>query len=233
MKRLILIIATIFFLTSCVSDNENNVASEATKKPKIPKIQNSDQVNLQANLLGSTNPNSDTQTGSPDMDGLINRINENLEQKNITVKDIDRGWYYGSENEKKWGTPSTWIWVNEGENSHWISPSALEKTTDIETDTLCRNTGGYYVISCAQRDLPHCEHIPENVCRCSDGTKWSDDQGCLLIDLDDKFVEISPAELKQGWYTGLNTQKKSNTPSTWIWSENGAKSKWQNPGSLK
>lgn len=230
MKRLFLIIATIIFLTSCSSDNGDNMATETIKKPKLPKLPSSAQASLQANLLGSTKSITDTKNET-DMDGLINRINQNLDQQNITLKDIDRGWYYGSEDERKWGTPSTWIWVNEGENSHWISPSALEKTSDIETDTLCRKTGGYYIISCAERDLPHCEHIPKNICRCSDGTKWSKDEGCLLVDVEDKFIEINPEELKQGWYLGLNTQKKLNTPSTWILSENGKDSKWQNPGS--
>jgi hypothetical protein len=231
MKRFFLLIATIIILTSCSSDNGNNLAS-ISKKPKIPKLPTATQTNLEANLLGSTKLNTDTKNDDTDMDGLIKRINQNLEQKNITIEDIDRGWYYGSEDEKKWGTPSAWIWVNEGENSRWISPTALEKTSDIEADTLCRNTGGYYVISCAERDLAHCEHIPKNICRCLDGTIWSDAQGCILVNSDNKFIEITPEELKQGWYSGLNSQKKLNTPSTWIWNENGKDSKWQNPGSL-
>jgi len=232
MKRLFLVIATIIFLTSCSSDNGDSMAMATTKKPKIPKLPSSAQANLQANLLGSTKSIPDVKADDTDMDGLIDRINKNLEQQNITVKDIDRGWYYGNEDEKKWGTPSTWIWVNKGKNSLWISPSALVKTSDLETDALCRKTGGYYVISCAERNLPHCEHIPENICRCSEGTEWLDSQGCILVNAADKPIEISPGELKQGWYLGLNNQKKLNTPSTWVWSENGQKSKWQNPGAL-
>jgi hypothetical protein len=113
-----------------------------------------------------------------------------------------------------------------------ISPAALEQATDVEDDTLCRKTGGYYVISCAERDLPHCEHISQNECRCSDGTKWIESQGCILVKSDDEFAKITPEELKQGWYYGLNSQKKLDTPSNWIWSENGMESRWQNPGAL-
>src|SRR5512137_3037234 len=157
MKRLLLLIVAIAFLTSCSSDG-NDVAMASVKKPKLPTNQDSAQAGLQADILGSTEQTTDIAVDNTDMDGLINRINQNLEQKNITIGDIDRGWYYGSEDERKWCTPSTWIWVNEGKESHWISPTALEQATDVEDDALCRKTAGYYIISCAERDLPHCEH---------------------------------------------------------------------------
>jgi hypothetical protein len=117
MKRLLLLIVAITFLTSC-SSGGNDIAMASVKKPKLPQIQDSAQAGLQANLLGSTDQPTNIKTDDTDMDGLINRINQNLEQRNITLGDIDRGWYYGSEDERKWGTPNTWIWVNEGKESH-------------------------------------------------------------------------------------------------------------------
>ena len=230
MKRLFLLIVTIITLTACAADS----TGEARKKPRLPDKPKIAQASLQANLLGSSRIQEDEgeNDDETDMEGLIERINQNIEQKNITVEDVERGWYYGSEDEKKWGTPSAWIWVNEDAKSHWISPNALEQVKDIEADKLCRATGGYYVISCVERELPHCENIAQSECRCSDSTKWVDDQGCILTGSEDKYTEINSEELKQGWYYGLNSQKKLNTPSNWIWSENGNNSRWQNPGAL-
>ena len=37
---------------------------------------------------------------------------------------------------------------------------------------------------------------------------------------------ITPAELAQGWYGGLEYQKKLDTPMDWIWIDAGRSSKW-------
>jgi len=236
MKKLFLLLMTIVILSACSSDNNSQISQENSNKPKIPHRPKIAQANLEANLLGSTDTQKEMQeeSSSPetDMSGLIERINENLEQSNITVQDVERGWYYGSENERKIGTPNTWIWVDEGERSHWISPTALDQLKDIRDDKLCRETGGYYVISCMDRDLPLCENISKSECKCQENTKWQDLQGCVLIDKDGKFVEISSSDVKQGWYAGPINGKKFNTPSNWIWSENGNDSKWKNPGAF-
>ena len=60
-------------------------------------------------------------------------------------------------------------------------------------------------------------------------TRWKEDQGCLLTNDKDEFVPISDQELKEGHYLGLISQKKLNTPPTWVWQEAGQKSSWQNP----
>ena len=229
MKRLLLISVGLLILTACSSDNSD--IAQSGKKPRLPNIPVSAQAGLQANMLGSEKMAEKPAEIKTDMGGLIDRINQNLEQENITVQDIDRGWYYGSEDKQKWGTPDTWIWVNEGNKSHWISPAALEHENNMESDSMCRGTGGHYVISCAQSNLPHCEYIPQSECVCADGTKWHDSQGCILFK-NDNFVEISKEDLQKGWYSGSNSQKKLNTPSNWIWSENGKDSKWRNQGTL-
>jgi hypothetical protein len=225
MKRLFLASIAIIVLTACSPSDQANL--NGGKKPGLPKKPAIQQNNLQANLLGAVNDKNDNDIG-----GLVDRINKNLEQKNITDDDIKRGWYYGSADEKKWGTPSNWIWINEGYQSSWISPNALEQQKDIKTDALCRKTAGHYVISCIERDLPHCEHIAQSKCDCSDGTKWVDNQGCVLIDDKDEFVKITPDELKQGWYSGAQNAKKLDTPLSWIWLDNGDKPQWQNPGAF-
>jgi hypothetical protein len=232
MKRLIIFFISAFILSACSSEDLSGTQA-STKKPRIPRTPVA-QANMEADLLGSTKTQIADKDENEDeyMKGLLGRINQNLEQRNITLEDIDRGWYYGSEDERKWGTPAAWIWVNEGSKSHWISPSALEQEKDMESDQLCRGTGGYYVISCVERDLPHCEHISTSECRCSDGTKWVDDQGCVVWSSDNGFVEITQDDIKQGWYLGTKNGKKLNTPTSWILSENGSNSRWQNPGTL-
>ena len=231
-----MLLTVIIILSACSTDNNSQISQENPNKPKIPQRPQIAQANLEANLLGSTVVQNEMQekNSSPetDMSALIDRINKNLEQSNITVQDVERGWYYGSENERKIGTPNTWIWVNEGEKSHWISPSALDQQKDIRDDKLCRETGGYYVISCLNRDLPLCENIPKSECKCQDNTTWLDLQGCILIDKDGKYIEINDSEINQGWYAGPINGKKFNTPSNWIWAENGSDSKWKNPGAF-
>jgi hypothetical protein len=232
MKRLFLSAIAIVILTAC-SSNTDQANLNIGKKPSLPK-KPTIQQNLQANILGTMRDNEEnTANSNSDIGGLIDRINKNLEQKNITDEDIKRGWYYGSEDEKKWGTPENWLWVNKSAESHWISPNALEQESDIEMDSLCRKTGGYYVISCVERDLPHCEHISKSECRCSHVTKWMDDsQGCISVNDKDEFIKITKEELNRGWYYGSQNGKKLNTPASWIWAKNGQESKWQNPGTL-
>jgi hypothetical protein len=230
MKRIFPILIALVFLAGCGGGGGQ---AGSTSKPRIPTAKTKPklpQVNLQANVLGSTRVQDNNEEKKEiDMGGLVERIDRNLASKNITVEDIERGWYYGSDDNRKWGTPQSWIWVNDGAKSHWISLDALQKVRDIETDELCRGTGGYYVISCVERELPHCEHIPESKCRCSVNAEWVDDQGCILTDRSGEFISINSDELKQGWYFGLSNEKKLDTPSNWIWSESGKQSRWRQP----
>jgi hypothetical protein len=230
MKRLFLSAIVIIILTACSSGGDQTDLS-VSKKPSMPTKPTIQQDSLQANLLNTTKTD-EIKNNEPNMGEIIDKINKNIDQKNITDDDLNRGWYYGSEDEKKWGTPSNWIWVNEGGKSRWISPNALEKEKDIEMDTLCRKTAGHYVISCIERDLPLCEHIAKNECRCLENTDWVENQGCILINDKKEFVKINSDELTQGWYHGLQNEKKLDTPSSWIWSKNGGESRWQNPGAF-
>ncbi len=231
MKHIIPILIVLVFLAGCGGsvNQVGNISKPripiAKTKPKLP------QLNLKADLLGSAHIKDEGKKTKEEVDigGLVDRIDRNLASKNVTLEDIDRGWYYGSEEERKWGTPQSWIWVNEGVKSHWISTDAIQSTRDMKNDEFCRGTGGYYVISCIERELPHCEYIPKSKCRCSSGTDYVDEQGCILIDGGHEFISINSDELKQGWYFGQSAEKKLNTPSSWIWVDGGKKSRWRQP----
>jgi len=223
MKKLLLVITAIFLLTACSSgqDLQAKKPKLPSKKPGIPSVKN-----LQANLLRSTDTAS---ADEPDMGRLVESINKNLELSNITGEDLERGWYYGKEDERKFGTPGSWEWVEDGKNSRWVSPNAVDVIEDISDDELCRRTAGIYVISCVEREVPFCEYVTESECRCSDGSGWIEGQGCILMKDNGDFIKIQNEELKQGWYFGLPNQKKLGTPSSWEWIEAGKQSKWRNP----
>lgn len=220
MKKL-LIILTVLFLTAC---SYGDKPASQTKKPSIPTGKM-----MQANALGATDIKKSADTGT-DVKKLIETINKNIEQENITAQDIKRGFYYvSSKEDKKLGTPNSWIWVNDGAKSRFISPNATNATNDIKIDELCRKTAGTYAISCIESETENCEYIPKSECRCVEHSKWVDNQGCILTK-GTNFVKIAPEELQQGWYKGLNSEKKLDTPASWVWLENGKESKWKNAG---
>lgn len=222
MKKIILIIVSLLFLTAC---NSSRIA-RFEDRPKIPKPKPSIPKMVQANLLDSTDT---ARAEGPDMERLVERINKTLTKPSVTSDDIERGWYYGDEDEKKFGTPTAWIWVDERSRSRWTSPNAVEISEDIENDELCRKTAGVYVISCIEREVEHCEYVPESTCRCSSDSKWVLEQGCIKTDDNEDLVSIAPDELMAGWYLGLPNEKKLDTPLNWIWVEKGKDSRWQNP----
>lgn len=41
----------------------------------------------------------------------------------ISPSDLEKGWYWGSENQKKPGTPKEWIFTEAGKSSCWHKPS--------------------------------------------------------------------------------------------------------------
>ena len=192
------------------------------KSPRIPESKA-----LQANVLETTRYNEDKE--ELDMDQLIEKINENLKQPAIAREEIQQGWYYGKKEDKKLGTPSSWIWIDDGSKSRWISPNSIEEANEMELDELCHKTGGTYIVSCLEREAENCQYVSESACRCFADTAWVDGQGCIFTNAEGKFVQISPDELRQGWYTGLATEKKLNTPLSWVWMDNGKESRWQNP----
>jgi hypothetical protein len=227
MRFFILIITSLILLTGCGTPSQIDgmpydqaSADQISKKPRIPNT-----GDLKASVLDvdAKDPEVD------DMEELLEKIDEELNRPNITKEDIERGWYYGSRHDMKYGTPGSWIWVGDSGESRWTSPNALEETDYFDARDLCTQTAGRYVISCLDTDIAGCEYVAKSWCYCSDGTKWYNEQGCILTDEEGEFVAISSDELRKGWYKGLPNQKKLNTPSSWIWIEGGQDSKWQNP----
>ena len=216
MRLCSLVIVSAFILTACGS---GFTATEITRKPKMP---------AKASVLEYRNAaiqNLDVE----DMEMLLNEIDKDLNRPNITEQDIRRGWYYGLETDMKYGTPTSWIWVNDSKESRWISPNIIEESDYEEEKILCDETAGKYIVSCIDTEVSDCEYIPETECRCIESSIWVDRQGCILTDEEGELVSVSQNELSQGWYLGLPNEKKLNTPSAWIWAEAGKDSRWQNP----
>jgi hypothetical protein len=228
MRKIVLILFSALLLTACGGGGTANIGGDGLARPQIPHKRPvlPDPKKEQAIWV-----NPDPFSGST-MDRLIDRINENVSPQNIMVQDIDRGWYLGGKNDKKDGTPSTWIWVDKGKDSAWTSPSSLNETDDINLEKLCSSTAGAYAFSCIEREFSGCEHIANSLCRCPDQTQWNEKQGCILLGRDLKPIAISSSDLKRGWYYGLPNEKKLDTPANWVWIEGGQKSRWQTQSPL-
>ncbi len=220
MKRLITVIIALLFLSACMSESVS-FKDNQRKKPRIPSGKS-----LQANALSGTNH---VKGDSVNIDRLVDTIDQNIKQPVIITEEIERGWYYGKKNEKKVGTPDSWIWLDEGFKSRWISPNALGDIGYQSTDDLCRSTGGVYAISCLERETSDCQFISESVCRCPAASKWAESQGCILTDESDEWVSVTPDDLRRGWYEGGVHEKKLNTPLSWVWVAVGGGGRWQNP----
>ncbi len=231
MKKLFPIFISIFLLTACGGGGTANLAgASGATKPQIPaKRPLLPDPNKQEPIEPWVNP--DPFSGSA-MDRLIDKINVNVSAPNISAQDIERGWYLGGKNDRRDGTPSTWVWVDRGKESVWTSPTSLDEADDLNLEKLCRSTAGAYSFSCIEREFPGCEHIANSLCRCPDQTQWVEKQGCVLLGADLKPVTISSSDLKRGWYYGLPNQKKLDTPASWVWNEAGQKSRWQTPSPL-
>ena len=219
MRFLALIIVSIFLLAGC---GATSATDEIPKKPRIPSPE------LKASVLDYDRTDIE-KLEIEEMERLLDEIEKDLTRPNITEEDIRRGWYYGSFDDKKYGTPDSWIWSDEGDKSRWISPNALEEDELSEDEELCNQTAGQYLISCIDTESADCDYVPKTECRCIDNSKWKEGQGCIMVDEEGGFVSVSGEELKQGWYKGLPNEKKLNTPTAWIWVEAGQNSRWQNP----
>jgi hypothetical protein len=153
-------------------------------------------------------------------------LRRQLAQPNILKEDIVRGWYLADRSEKKYGTPSGWIFVEDGDGSRWMSPHFMEEESLIDNRRLCERTAGKYLASCLDTADTECEYVTESHCECSYGTKWHEEQGCILTSEAGAYVAINQDELEKGWYSGLPNQKKLNTPVDWEWVEKGRDSAW-------
>jgi hypothetical protein len=216
MRFLSLIIASVILLSGCGASAQTLNQKEG-KKPHIPQ--------LKASILSADTSG----LGTEDMEKLLDDIDKELNSPNITEEDIRRGLYYASENDKKYGTPSSWIWIDDGDKSRWMSPNIMEQTDISELKDLCVKTAGSYVISCLDTEVPGCEYTAKSRCNCIENSKWDEQQGCILTDEKGEFIPISQDELMRGWYNGLPNEKKLDTPLSWIWVDAGQDSRWQNP----
>jgi hypothetical protein len=224
MRFLALIIITVFLFTGCgVTPPTADITQGSTEERKMPRIPSHNE--LKASVLDVDTEDLETD----DMEELLEEIDKELNRPNISEEDIKRGWYYGSEEDKKYGTPDSWVWVEDSDESRWVSPNVLEDADTIEDKDLCDQTAGTYVISCLDTEVSNCEYASKSECHCTDISKWYDQQGCILTDEEGGFVSITQDDLRQGWYIGLPNEKKLDTPSNWLWVEGGQDSRWQNP----
>ena len=196
-----------------------------TKKPKIP---------LKASVLDATaqKPSLPKPALPNETEMILAEIDSQIEPENITAEDIRRGWYFGYKKEKKYGTPELWVWIDDGENSRWISPAVMEEEARKEDKKLCASTSGVYAFSCLDTESENCVYVAETSCQCPEKTKWVDGSGCIMTDKEGDYVAITPEEFTRGWYRGLPHQKKLNTPSSWIWADVEGGARWKNPGAL-
>jgi len=226
MRFLILIIASVILLTACGTPPPTadiTSSQQATEERKKPRIPNPDE--FKASVLDTDTEDLDVD----DMEDILEEIDKELNRPNISEEDIKRGWYYGSEEDKKYGTPDSWVWVEDSDESRWVSPNILEDADTAEDRILCDQTAGTYVVSCLDTEASDCEYASKSQCHCIEGSKWRDRQGCILTDEEGSFIPITQDDLRQGWYIGLPNEKKLDTPANWIWVEGGQNSRWQNP----
>jgi len=185
------------------------------------------QIHSVATLSASVSEFSDSSVDYEEVDDKLAELRLLLAQPDILEEDVRRGWYLASESEKKYGTPNTWIFIENGDDSKWISPNVIEDEELIDSGKLCRKTAGSYISSCLDSTDSSCEYVAESYCSCVYGSKWKDEQGCILVTDKDTYVAINVEELEKGWYFGLPNERKLNTPSDWTWFEAGKKSVWQ------
>lgn len=212
-----LIIFSIIILTSCKGGQSADFADEN---------KNSIEMGLQANVM-ETVGQSDLHQDYEKVDEILADISIQMHRPNILKSDILRGWYIGGREDKKYGTPDTWIFVVDGENPKWMSPHSLDEEVLIDEQQLCKETAGAYLASCLETSDLDCDYVDESHCECLNESKWKDGQGCILTTQRGSYVSINNLELEKGWYYGLPNEKKLNTPADWIWVEKGKESAWK------
>ncbi len=217
MNYLISIIFSIFFLASCGLKQD----------PDFAKTDYGDlKTALHADITGSEKVIDDKDYKK--IDRILEGISEEIESENILKSDILRGWYRTrSESDKKYGTPDSWIFIKEASGGKWMSPNAFDEDEILNEKDLCKKTAGIYHNSCLESSDSDCEYVSENYCQCTRTSKWKEGQGCILMSERGTYVAINSLELKQGWYYGLLNEKKLNTPTDWVWSENAKRSIWK------
>lgn len=57
-------------------------------------------------------------------------VDQNTTFDKFTVDDQNRGWYYGDKDQKKSGTPSSWVLKDAGTRSaKWEAPKSVPEST--------------------------------------------------------------------------------------------------------
>lgn len=222
MKYLSLLFFSIVILSACGGVKN-------TKHPTY-SLSNSSSI-LKASIVDSPQ-NSELEGDYKNMNQIFTDLKKKMDQPNILKEDIVRGWYLGKKEERKFGTPDTWVFKEDGLNSKWMSSDALGEGDLIDNQELCSQTAGNYVLSCLESSDTDCQYIKESHCECASGSSWKEEQGCILTTEKGSLVSINNAELEQGWYLGLPNEKKLNTPADWHWVERGKESVWQASGDL-
>lgn len=195
-----------------------------------PSVDSGTESDIQANVFSGAGSATRQEDPIRQMEKELSELNREINRPNVLKEDILRGWYLAAEHEKKYGTPDNWIFIEDGDKSRWVSPLRLEEVEVMDDRTLCRTTAGTYQLSCADSSESGCEYeAAKSHCACSYGSRWRDGEGCILTSDKGAYVAINQEELDRGWYFGLPSQKKLNTPSDWVWEEAGKKSIWKKP----
>lgn len=64
------------------------------------------------------------------------------EYDGISFQDLQQGWYWGDQQDKKSGTPETWIVVDTGtRNAMWHTPESTPSTSPPLSDSVCAKAG--------------------------------------------------------------------------------------------
>lgn len=191
----------------------NEFLNSTSKKPRIPTAKRFS-VDSAADELAI------------DLNQLMRQINVDLPLQNITEAELRAGWYLAEAHLKKVGTPVSWNLIDYEGGAYWASESKIKSIEQEKEVLLCTDTGGEYIFSCLDSESESCELLLENTCKCSPGSQWFDLQGCILVDSEDESISITEKEIELGGYLGKRSEKKLNTPVSWVWFDQGEDSKW-------
>lgn len=156
---LALLLIGVLNVSGKINNDSGKTTSQKTEVSKLEKIE----VKTNKNTFNVKNLMADLEKGT---------------QGNIVMSDIERGWYLGKENEKKFGTPNNWIHIEKGEQSKWVSSNYIEELEIEEEKALCLETGGQFLYSCLETTKSECEYTSKSTCYCPEETSWEKESGC-------------------------------------------------------
>lgn len=218
-RTLLLILISISLLTACGKEEVS------VQEKEIPFELKQLQANLTQKIQSKENNQEDE-----DFQKIIESLKKQSHIPNITEEELERGWYYAEEGVKKYATPDSWVYepAQGNESGRWIHPDLMEKQVVASEELLCKKALGTFVKSCNELETGNqCEYIEQSTCQCPEGTLWDMQEGCLKVDADGIWLVIQQKELEQGYYSGLNSEKKKGTPESWLWNpEHGI---WHSP----